>query len=114
MPESITIKIKENGPYLISVEDAASVIIVDAAGVRHVPTPGKAIALCRCGQSMHKPFCDKTHRTVGFHGSLIAPDDQPNAGPSTPMPAASTPDGLSAPAATTSASTESAETRRAP
>ena len=25
-------------------------------------------ALCRCGQSAHKPWCDETHSKVGFQG----------------------------------------------
>jgi len=97
MPESITIKIKENGPYLISIEDAAAVVIVDAAGVRHLPTPGKAIALCRCGQSSQKPFCDKTHRSVGFHGAVTAGGAQP---PSAPTPTAASAESAPSPAPT--------------
>jgi CDGSH-type Zn-finger protein len=70
---AITIRIKENGPYQISLEDSASVVIVDAAGNRYESTPGKGIALCRCGQSATKPFCDRTHREVGFRGALTCP-----------------------------------------
>ncbi|MGI0055387.1 MAG: CDGSH iron-sulfur domain-containing protein [Thermoplasmata archaeon] len=40
-----------------SVENGPNLVMVD----------GKAVtALCRCGQSSHKPQCDGTHRTVGF------------------------------------------------
>ena len=33
---------------------------------------GDAIALCRCGGSSHKPFCDGTHQTNGFDGTEAA------------------------------------------
>jgi CDGSH-type Zn-finger protein len=62
----IRIKVNENGPYRIDAEDAAQVVIVDAAG-NEIPSPRpekKAISLCRCGASMTKPYCDGTHKTI--------------------------------------------------
>ncbi len=38
------------------------------------------IALCRCGQSQNKPFCDATHKTCGFTSQVVAfemPPPQP-------------------------------------
>ena len=29
------------------------------------------IALCRCGNSSNKPFCDATHKTVGFQAAPV-------------------------------------------
>jgi CDGSH-type Zn-finger protein len=60
----ITIKVRENGPYVISSEDAEQVTIVDHEGnvLNSLnPKPHKGIALCRCGGSSTKPFCDGTH-----------------------------------------------------
>jgi CDGSH-type Zn-finger protein len=36
----------------------------------------RTVALCRCGRSAIKPFCDGTHKTVGFRA--------PSGGPSEP------------------------------
>lgn len=63
---TLTIRIKRNGPYVIAAEEAGSVVILDADGNVCVPEAGRSIALCRCGASATKPFCDKTHRTIGF------------------------------------------------
>jgi CDGSH-type Zn-finger protein len=35
------------------------------------------VALCRCGHSQTKPFCDGTHRTVGFRDQVQARDLPP-------------------------------------
>lgn len=32
------------------------------------------IALCRCGQSSNKPFCDSTHKRCGFESTIVAFD----------------------------------------
>jgi 3-phenylpropionate/trans-cinnamate dioxygenase ferredoxin subunit len=75
---SITIRVKRNGPYLIALEEAPNVVILDADGNVIVPEAGRSIALCRCGGSATKPFCDKTHRNIGFCDPQPAP---PEGGP---------------------------------
>lgn len=66
MPD-LSITIKKDGPYLLSAEGVA---LVDHEG-RPVPIPEgkKNIALCRCGGSQNKPFCDGTHSRIGFRGA---------------------------------------------
>jgi CDGSH-type Zn-finger protein len=70
----LTITVRTNGPYLISADDAPNTIIVDPTGAVFPPNkPGKAIALCRCGASATKPFCDGTHNKIGFVGTETLP-----------------------------------------
>ena len=64
---SVTIKIKENGPYLVEGDFK----LVDANGQE---IPKKKTALCRCGGSTTKPFCDGTHSKIGFQGAIAAVD----------------------------------------
>src|SRR3954451_24846707 len=54
------VRASENGPLLVS----GGVRIVDAEGT--VLFEGERAALCRCGESGNKPFCDGTHKTNGF------------------------------------------------
>ena len=56
MLENIQIKVMKNGPLLIT----GKVDITDENGDIN-ETEGKMVALCRCGQSANKPFCDGTH-----------------------------------------------------
>ncbi len=35
----------------------------------------RTVALCRCGVSAIKPFCDGTHKLVGFRSDPVAPGD---------------------------------------
>ncbi|MFN0146585.1 MAG: (4Fe-4S)-binding protein [Dehalococcoidia bacterium] len=55
-----SIRTVEDGPVYVRGE----VAIIDAAG--GVMAAGPRFALCRCGQSENKPFCDNSHRRVGF------------------------------------------------
>ena len=60
MPE---ITVNANGPYLM---DATGLALQDANG-NAIPLPhGSKVALCRCGSSENKPFCDGAHKRVGF------------------------------------------------
>ncbi|PWH18337.1 MAG: iron-binding protein [Anaerolineae bacterium] len=61
MSEPIIITARENGPYII--EGVAT--FVDPSGHTQ-KSEGKKVALCRCGQSANKPFCDGTHKKAGF------------------------------------------------
>lgn len=80
----ITIRLKRNGPYLIAADEADQVTVVDAEGNALVPEPGRRIALCRCGGSSTKPFCDGTHRHNGFVGT--SESGGPGASPEPAMP----------------------------
>ena len=63
--DEVTIKARENGPYLVT----GPVTLTDTDGNVYELPKGKGLALCRCGHSSSKPFCDKSHREVGFEAS---------------------------------------------
>lgn len=62
------ITVKQNGPYVVEGED---VLIMDANGNRFAVTR-RPFALCRCGGSNTKPFCDGTHAKIGFQAPTTA------------------------------------------
>jgi len=64
-PPVVEIKVRDDGPYKVT----GPVRLVDADGNEFELTEGKAIALCRCGASATKPFCDRAHRECGFAAS---------------------------------------------
>jgi CDGSH-type Zn-finger protein len=50
---------------------AGAVKFVDGEGkpLPNAPSPAPpAVALCRCGQSKNKPFCDGSHKAANFQG----------------------------------------------
>ncbi len=63
----------ENGPYLVSNVTA----IVRPTDGKVVEVRGGRAALCRCGGSSNKPFCDGTHKKNGFT-SAKDPDRVPD------------------------------------
>ncbi|HXX36645.1 MAG TPA: CDGSH iron-sulfur domain-containing protein [bacterium] len=50
----------DNGPYQVK----GTIELVDAAG--NTWQTKETTWLCRCGHSSNKPFCDGTHKKVGF------------------------------------------------
>lgn len=58
--ELVSIVACTDGPLIVR----GDVEIVDAAGEAIVRNR-KTVALCRCGASTIKPFCDGTHKLVG-------------------------------------------------
>ena len=70
----------KNGPYLIygGIPIQKQIIIADSEGTATEWQPStkypiqKKSALCRCGQSKNKPFCDGTHVKTGFDGTEVA------------------------------------------
>ncbi len=74
MADPITIRCRENGPLVVP---AAAVKIIDHLGNEFpIPAGKELVALCRCGQSQRKPFCDGAHKGCGFQGVDVAPTGQ--------------------------------------
>jgi CDGSH-type Zn-finger protein len=56
-----------DGPYLVRGEFA----LRDQEG-NELPLERRTIALCRCGKSRIRPFCDGTHKLIGFRAPSTA------------------------------------------
>jgi len=56
----LSVRFIKNGPMMLSGNFA----IIAASG--RYAWHGKQAALCRCGQSKNKPFCDGSHKATGF------------------------------------------------
>lgn len=77
---AMRITVTPNGPYVVtgSVPLSEQTIGTDAEGQsqrwtgKALPSAGTKFALCRCGHSGHKPFCDGTHIRIGFDGTELA------------------------------------------
>ena len=61
-----TVKVLPQGPYLVE----GKINLLDVNGNK-IATQERT-ALCRCGASVNKPFCDGTHSKVGFEAAAQA------------------------------------------
>ena len=68
MADSTEINVRTNGPLLIK----GNFGIKDARGQEFDLSGREAIALCRCGHSENKPFCDGRHGQAGFASDVEA------------------------------------------
>ncbi|HYT88965.1 MAG TPA: CDGSH iron-sulfur domain-containing protein [Gemmataceae bacterium] len=76
MAEPLTIRCRENGPLVIQ----GDVRVVDHLGNEFpLPAHKSAVALCRCGQSRTRPFCDGSHKQCGFQAAETAPEKRAEA-----------------------------------
>src|SRR5437868_13855741 len=83
----VKITVRSNGPYRVE----GPVTLVDADGNEYDLTGKPAYSLCRCGGSVHKPFCDGTHSKVGFQAAESAVKKEELGSPVVSSPPASSP-----------------------
>jgi len=60
--DKLLIKLMKNGPAILE-----GTYTMESASIGE-HTSSKGVALCRCGASSTKPFCDGTHKEIGFEG----------------------------------------------
>jgi CDGSH-type Zn-finger protein len=63
-PQEVTITPYRDGPLLVR----GAIELLDPDG-SPIPCNRDPIALCRCGRSQIKPFCDGTHKLIGFRAA---------------------------------------------
>lgn len=70
--------IKKDGPYLVKGNIPLGELIIVSTKEGNIYKQGRVFplkeqyALCRCGKSSTMPFCDGTHATIKFNGTLKA------------------------------------------
>ncbi|MFD2637295.1 CDGSH iron-sulfur domain-containing protein [Piscibacillus salipiscarius] len=60
MSDRPIIQVRDNGSILVK----GDVELLDAEGNKYETKP--TFSLCRCGASKNKPFCDGSHKEIGF------------------------------------------------
>jgi len=61
--------VRNNGPYRL---EGDNIVITDEEGQVYGLAGRTVVSLCRCGHSANKPFCDSSHKTVGFQSECHA------------------------------------------
>jgi len=59
----VKIEVVKNGPFIVE----GAVEMKDSYGSAYITK--HRMALCRCGASTTKPFCDGTHSKIGFQAT---------------------------------------------
>jgi CDGSH-type Zn-finger protein len=67
-----SIQIRPNGPFLVS----GNISLTDPEGNSYDLGGKDTIALCRCGASANRPFCDGAHKACGFESAESAPQGE--------------------------------------
>jgi uncharacterized Fe-S cluster protein YjdI len=62
-PAHARIELLKNGPLLIRGD-----FILRGTDKKKIRVEGEVVAICRCGGTLKPPFCDGTHRKIGFTG----------------------------------------------
>lgn len=70
----VVIKARESGPFLVT----GPITLIDHLGNKYDLAGKENVALCRCGHSQKKPFCDGSHKTCGFVAAEAAPPPATN------------------------------------
>jgi CDGSH-type Zn-finger protein len=77
-PGCVTLRCREDGPLVVELPAGSGDatpgfrVIDHLGGEFELPVGKRAVALCRCGRSARKPFCDGSHRAAGFRASESA------------------------------------------
>ena len=61
----VKVNVRDNGPLLVS----GPITVEDAEGNSFDLGGKETIALCRCGASENRPFCDGAHNRCGFESA---------------------------------------------
>ncbi len=61
----VKITVRDNGPFLVT----GPVEVSDGEGNTFDLKGKETIALCRCGASANRPFCDGAHRDCNFESA---------------------------------------------
>ena len=77
--DAVTIRCRRDGPLVVEMPAGTAFAGLRLRVTDHedgefpLPEGRRAVALCRCGRSQNRPFCDGSHKTCGFEAAEPAP-----------------------------------------